>query len=148
MRHWEVASPTGHVIVKPHHNHPGHNDQSRKSWKYNKQKSIPVGCVPPAFVIRGGGSLVPCPFHGVYPTPPDTLHSLGYPRPWIPYPWYPTSQYPTPIPYPFPDTLPPPKGHGTTDQKGTWHQRYPTTPWTEWQTPVKTLPSLNFVGGR
>ena len=69
-----------------------------------QQASIPVGCVPPAFVVSVGkwvGYL-----RGVYGTPqisypldalppdalpldalpPDAL-SPRYPAPWIPYPW-------------------------------------------------------------
>ena len=54
--------------------------------------------------------------------------SLNPPIPYLP-------RYPTPIL----------KGHGTRDQEGTWDHRYPPPPPTEWQRPLITLPSGNFV---
>ena len=76
-----------------------------------------------------------CGSGGVYPTPtPDTL------SPRIPFQLdtlhLPDNRHPTPNPHL------PPKGHGARDTLP------PFPMWTEWQTPVKTLPSRNFVGGR
>ena len=66
-----------------------------------QQASIPVGCVPPAFVVSVG-KWVGYP-RGVYATPPQ-----------ISYPLDPLSpRYPAPL-----DTLP---------LEGTWYQGYPTT---------------------
>ena len=106
--------------------------------KKYKQESIPVGWVPPAFVVRRGGGLY------IYIHP-------GYPTSWIPYP---LDILPS-IPYPL-DTLPPvtllswrkmgPEIPYPLER--TWDQRYPTPPWIEWQMPAKTFPSRNFVGRR
>ena len=55
--------------------------------------------------------------------------------------------YRTPPQVPLPPI--PKKGHGNSDQEGTWDQRYPTTPLpheqNDWQTPAKTLPSSNCL---
>ena len=89
-----------------------------------KQESIPVGCVPPAFVVPGGILYPHIPS-------PDTLPPR-YPTPWIPY-----HQIPYPTGYLPPRYLTPWKGHRTRDTlplEMTWDQRYPTPLWTEWLT--------------
>ena len=77
------TSPGGHRLSSG----PGTFIKENEHWK---QESIPVGCVPPAFVVRGEGE-------GFSPG-------------------------------------------------GIWSRGY-NPPCTEWQTPVKTLFSRNFVGG-
>ena len=73
-----------------------------------QQESIPVGCVPPAFVVTGiwgypGGRVSKgVGYPGVGYTP--SRRDMG--------PKIPTPQ----------------KGHGTKDQERTWYQRYPTPP--------------------
>ena len=64
-----------------------------------QQASIPVGCVPPAFVVSVG-KWVGYPRGGI-PYPPDILPP-GCPTPRCPTPWMPYPQ----MPY-LPDTLPP-----------------------------------------
>ena len=96
----------------------------KTNFVYNfEQESIPAGCVPSAEVSStpGEGGMVA---GTVYQYPPHTipLHTLA-----------PSPRYPT-----FSDTLPLWKGHGTRD----------TLPPVDRQTPVKTLPSRNLVGGR
>ena len=72
-----------------------------------KQASIPIGCVPPDFVVTGGGMVSGRGEEGYGPRR-GRYGSRGYGPRGVP-------------------VLP---------------------PWTEWQTPVKTLPSHNFVCGR
>ena len=105
-----------------------------------KQDSIPVGCVPTAKVAStpGWGST-PIPYPQI-------------PYSWIPYPLERTwdQRYPTLWKEPDTrDTLPPEKDLGPEipyPQKGpgTRDTQYPV----HRQTPVKTLPSRNFVCGR
>ena len=57
----------------------------------DRQKSIPVGCVPPAFVVLGVGYIPPL----------DSL-PIGYPIPGCPIPWMPYPTYTTPPGYPTP----------------------------------------------
>ena len=95
-----------------------------KILQNHKLASSPRELAPPP--QRNPGSATAIPW---IPCPLDTL------PPQIPYPQYPTLQ----------------KGHETRDTlpcppEGTWDRRYPTpppTPWTDWQTPVKTLSSSN-----
>ena len=70
-----------------------------KCNNFKLKESIPVGCIPPAFVVRregGWGSLPPIPY------PPGVPYAPGYNTP----PIYPTPPYPTPprprYPTPFP----------------------------------------------
>ena len=107
------------------------------------QESIPVGYVPPTYVVwKGKVSMV-------YPTPLDTL-----PLPQIPSPRYPTPKIPTPgcpvhsklylwLLYPI-DTLPynPPRYRTPWKRHGTRDTLQPL--WTDWQMPVKTLHSRNY----
>ena len=102
-----------------------------------QQDSIPVGCVPPAClpymfwwsplgvstrVVSTHSQQVPClERRGIVSTHPGVLTLPGYP---------PSGIYDS-------DTQP---------LERTWNQRYP--PRVDRQTPVKTLPSRNFVGGR
>ena len=87
---------------------------SKSDWK---QESIPVGCVPPAFMVRGEGILGVGYIPLRYPTPgyltSNTLSSdtqpPGYPAPCILY---------------LLDTLP---------------LGYPTPMWTEWHMIMNTL---------
>ena len=108
-----------------------------------RQESILVGYVPPAFWFWELLSGYPTPR---YPTP--WMPTPRYPTAWVPYPWIPHPKDITPPGYPphqkehWPeipyslevplDTLPLQKGHGTRDTlphwEGTWHQRYPTPP--------------------
>ena len=89
---------------------------SKKS-QLGKQESIPVGCIPSTFVVRGGGGRI---FMGGW--------EVCYPR-RVRHPggrvskgsdgYTPRRDMEPEIPYP-------PKGHRTRDQEGTWYQRYPT----------------------
>ena len=84
-------------------------------------------------------------------TPSSDTLTPGYPTPR-----YPTPRYPTPlpdpiswIPYPI-DTYPTPPQYLNPlewiwDEEGTWHQRYPTSLWTEWHTYENiTFPQLRW----
>ena len=66
----------------------------------DRQKSIPVGCVPPAFVVLGVGYIPPwIPYHRMsYPL--DALPQIHY-SPWIPY-LYPLDTLPLSPVYPTP----------------------------------------------
>ena len=83
--------------------------------KYN-QESIPIGCVPPDFGVRGGGG-------GLGYIPP------GYPTSWIP--------YPLDILPPIPNTLAPgyitpQKEHGTRDTLPYGKNMGPKIPYPLW----------------
>ena len=111
----------------------GNSSQSLPCKMIIKQENIPVGCVPNTTV-------------------PSTSGEVGY-TPWVPYPLgipYLHWVYPTPQVYPPPGyTLLPNTGPGSRipyPQERTWYQGYPI-PLVDRQTPVKTLPSRNFVGG-
>ena len=93
-----------------------------------KQESIPLECVPTTEVA--------------------SLLEL-----WLGYAWIPGN--PIPPDTLLPDTLPPGystpwKVHGTTGTlplERTWYQGYPT-PSVDRKTPVKTLPSCNFISSQ
>ena len=140
--------------------------------KHIKQENILVGCVPIAAVAStpGGYTLPPAIPHSppwVYPNPPMVIpyppdiptpsprYTLPLERTWYQgYPPPPRKKLVPGIPYlqRGPGTIDtyPQTGPGTRDTlppERTWYQGYPTPP-SNRQTPVKTLPSCDFVGGR
>ena len=94
----------------------------RKQWI---QESIPVGCVPPASVTTTRCQQWGCTFRGEGKYLPGGVPLHGVP---------------------FDGGVPSRYTHPHTPRKGPGIRH--TSLWTEWDTPVKTLPSLNFVGGR
>ena len=97
-----------------------------------QQEHIPVGCVLTTTVASITGGWYTLPLGIPCPTPQYTVPTPS----WV---------YPNPSPHGY--TLPP--------TERAWYQRYPiplypTTLllWAGSQTPVKTLPSRNFVCGR
>ena len=111
-----------------------------------KRECIPVGCVPPAFVVRGVVSAeytLPV----LNTLPPGTLPPITL-APQIPYPLILYRRYPTPPPkrHETRDTLPrKDMERGTGKGIGSMVDTYPT-PTPNRQTPVKTLPSRNYCG--
>ena len=112
---------------------------TKDSWKYFEQEQhssrMRTNCY--SDLLHSGGG-VPTHFPDTLPPPgypSPQIPTLGYPTPWISYPpGYPAHLDTLPwIPYP-PYTLP---------KKEPWTSDT-LAPWTEWQMPVKTLPSLSF----
>ena len=126
--------------------------------RLQKQESIPVGCVPPSFVVRGRGvgrvypqrglgpeiSYLPQKEHGTRDTlpPESTLHISTYFQEGTWEVGYtPRRNMEPEIPYPHRKYM----GPGTMKGPDTRDTLSPL-PWIH--TLVKALPSRNFAGGR
>ena len=129
-----------YVKLQPQ-NAPGKNAET------NLFKSIPVGCVPPAFVVLGVGYISPWIPYPRMSYLLDALPQIHY-SPWIPY-LYPLDTLPLSPVYPTPT---PRRNMGPEipypPRKDMRQEICYPTPWTEQRALVKTIPSRNFVGGR